>query len=160
MAKTDKKETPPQYPPLHRSSTNKMLGGVCGGLGEYLNIDPTVVRILFAIMSFFGGSGFLVYIVLWLLLPSDQNPGVSPEENVKKSAEEIKNSAESFSHQIRSNFEGNIANAQPGRAIGIIVLVLGFLFLLNNTGIFDVINFGQLWPVLLIAVGFAIITRK
>jgi phage shock protein C len=56
---------------LKRSNKDKMLGGVCGGLGEYLNIDPTIVRLIFIILALAGGPGILIYIILWLIMPLD-----------------------------------------------------------------------------------------
>lgn len=56
---------------LYRSNNDKILGGVCSGLASYLRIDPTIVRILFALITFGGfGSGVLLYIILWIVLPS------------------------------------------------------------------------------------------
>jgi len=56
---------------LYRSDNDKILGGVCGGLASYLKIDPSIVRILFAILTFGSfGFGFLMYILLWVVLPS------------------------------------------------------------------------------------------
>jgi len=55
---------------LYRDSGDKMIGGVCSGIASYLGIDPAIVRILFAIISFGGfGLGFLAYIILWIVLP-------------------------------------------------------------------------------------------
>lgn len=54
---------------LYRSRTEKMLGGVCGGLGELLDIDPTIVRLVFVLLALWGGSGVIIYIVLWLIAP-------------------------------------------------------------------------------------------
>ena len=55
---------------LYRDSSDKMIGGVCSGIASYLGIDPAIVRILFAIISFGGfGLGFLIYIILWIVLP-------------------------------------------------------------------------------------------
>ncbi len=54
---------------LYRSQTDMRLGGVCGGLGEYLNVDPTVIRLLFVLLAITGGHGILLYIILWLLMP-------------------------------------------------------------------------------------------
>ena len=54
---------------LYRSRTQRMLGGVCGGLGKYLGIDPTIIRLVFLVLLFTQGFGFLIYIILWLLLP-------------------------------------------------------------------------------------------
>ena len=55
---------------LYRDSSDKMIGGVCAGIANYINIDPAIVRILFGIITFGGfGLGFLVYILLWIILP-------------------------------------------------------------------------------------------
>lgn len=56
---------------LYRSENDKILGGVCGGLAAYLRIDPAIVRIIFTLITFGGfGSGFLLYVILWIVLPS------------------------------------------------------------------------------------------
>lgn len=57
---------------LYRSRTNRMLGGVCGGLGEYLSLDPTVVRLLWVLFTFVGASGLLAYLICLLIIP--ENP--------------------------------------------------------------------------------------
>ena len=55
---------------LYRDSGDKMIGGVCSGIANYLGVDPAIIRILFAIISFGGfGLGFLIYIILWIVLP-------------------------------------------------------------------------------------------
>ena len=54
---------------LYRSRTNRMLGGVAAGLAEYLEIDPTVMRLIFAFSFLLFGSGILAYLVMWLLIP-------------------------------------------------------------------------------------------
>jgi phage shock protein C len=55
---------------LYRSRTSRMLAGVSGGLAEYLNIDPVVVRLIFVITAIFGASiGFWVYIIMWIAVP-------------------------------------------------------------------------------------------
>ncbi|EGW40529.1 PspC domain-containing protein [Desulfosporosinus sp. OT] len=56
---------------LYRSSQNKQLGGVCGGLAEYLEIDPSLVRIAGILLLFVAGTGFLAYLVAWLVIPLD-----------------------------------------------------------------------------------------
>ena len=56
---------------LYRSRTDRMIAGVCGGLGEYLNIDPTIVRLLFVLFLLTGGSGFLIYFVMLLIVPEE-----------------------------------------------------------------------------------------
>lgn len=54
-------------------SDNKMIGGVCAGIAEYLNWDPTVVRVLYVLMIFFAGFGILLYFILWLVMPKKGN---------------------------------------------------------------------------------------
>lgn len=56
---------------LFRSANNRILAGVCGGVGEYLDIDPTVVRVVYVLLSLLMAfAGLLVYIVLWLIIPA------------------------------------------------------------------------------------------
>ena len=57
---------------LYKSNQNKMLDGVCGGIAEYFGIDPTVVRLIWALFSLMGGCGILAYIIAAVLIP--RNP--------------------------------------------------------------------------------------
>jgi len=57
---------------LYRSGKDRMLGGVCGGIAEYLNADPTIVRLAWALFMLAVGSGVLAYIVAWMIIP--RNP--------------------------------------------------------------------------------------
>lgn len=59
------------YSQLRRSVTDRKLAGVAGGLGRHLNIDPTIVRVVFVVLCFFGGAGFVLYGAAWLLIPED-----------------------------------------------------------------------------------------
>ena len=56
---------------LYRSRTERWFAGVCGGLGDYFGVDPTLVRVIFVILSLTFGSGLLVYLVLWLIIPNE-----------------------------------------------------------------------------------------
>ena len=56
---------------LYRSTTDKKLAGVCAGVAKYLNMDPTVVRILWAILSLFFGGGILIYIICAFIIPEE-----------------------------------------------------------------------------------------
>jgi phage shock protein PspC (stress-responsive transcriptional regulator) len=73
---------------LYRSKNDRMLGGVCAGLGEHLEIDPTVIRLVWAVITVISiGTGILVYILAWILIP---------EEDTGSSASEVQKS-EGFS---------------------------------------------------------------
>ncbi|GIW59674.1 MAG: hypothetical protein KatS3mg087_0740 [Patescibacteria group bacterium] len=56
---------------LSRSRTNRMLAGVCGGIAEYFDVDPTIVRLAWIVFTFIGGSGILVYLICWVIIPQD-----------------------------------------------------------------------------------------
>lgn len=56
---------------LYKSSSNKMIAGVCGGIGEFFNIDATLVRLGWALFALFGGSGILVYIICAIIIPQN-----------------------------------------------------------------------------------------
>lgn len=59
---------------LYRSESNKIIGGVCGGIAEFFNIDPSIVRIIAVLLSIGSiGTGVLVYIVAWILIPPESN---------------------------------------------------------------------------------------
>ena len=57
------------YKRLYRSRTNRVFAGVCGGLGEHFNVDPTWIRLLFVLFFILGGCGFLIYLIMWLIVP-------------------------------------------------------------------------------------------
>lgn len=78
---------------LYRSEKDRMVGGVCGGLGEYFGIDSTIVRLIFALIVIYGGSGLILYIILWIVLPSESNVKDTPEKVIEKNREEIKEKA-------------------------------------------------------------------
>lgn len=55
---------------LYKSNDNKLVDGVCGGIGEYLNVDPTLVRLIWVLFCCLGGSGFLAYMIAAIIIPS------------------------------------------------------------------------------------------
>jgi len=55
---------------LYRSKKNKVIAGVCGGIGEYFNVDPVLIRLLWVLFAFAGGCGILAYILAWIIIPS------------------------------------------------------------------------------------------
>lgn len=66
---------------LYRSRTQRMVGGVCGGLGEYFDIDPTIVRLLFVVTALAGGPGLLAYIIMLIVVPSEPEPATASLPN-------------------------------------------------------------------------------
>jgi len=56
---------------LYRSRSNRQVAGVCGGLAQYFNLDATLIRILFVVLAVLGGSGLLLYVLLWIIVPNE-----------------------------------------------------------------------------------------
>lgn len=91
---------------LYRSEKDRMLGGVCGGLGEYFSIDSTIVRLIFALIVIYGGSGLILYIILWIVVPSESQVVGSSEEVVKKNTQEIKEKVKKAVNKVDSDTKG------------------------------------------------------
>ena len=79
---------------LYRSRDDRMIGGVCGGLGEFFDIDPTLIRLLFVLLTIFGGSGVLVYLVMLFIVPEEPLERTSSSP-VKEQAESESSGEES-----------------------------------------------------------------
>ena len=73
---------------LHKSAKDKKMAGVCAGIAEYLKVDPTIIRLVFAMMVFGWGTGILAYILLAAILPEGDAEEEDEEENEKENAED------------------------------------------------------------------------
>ena len=91
---------------LTRSRDDRMLAGVCGGLGDYFNIDPTLVRLGFAFLFFVGaGSPFLVYLLIWLIVPEAGAVAASPSETISAGVDEIAKTARKLGDDVRAKVD-------------------------------------------------------
>ena len=120
-----------QTPRLRRSRTDKVMGGVCGGLGHYLRVDPIWLRIGFVALALGGGSGVLLYIIAWIAIPEETD-----DQSIVPS-------------QVGPNAAGMI--------LGAFLLIVGTLALINHFApSFD----DLMWPIVLIAVGALMMMRR
>jgi|SRR3989338_4018630 len=120
---------------LHRSQTDKVIAGVCGGLAEYFDIDSIIIRLLFILVVALGGSGVFLYLILWLTMPkSSSGEAVLTEERVKEFANEIKEKAQDFKEEVKKYNRNTEKHDHGGgrRFFGWLLLVLGIAFLINN----------------------------
>lgn len=62
---------------LYRSKDDRWLGGVCGGIAKYFNVDSTIIRALFILLALAVGGGILVYIILWIIIPEEPDESVA-----------------------------------------------------------------------------------
>ncbi len=99
---------------LTRSSTDRMLGGVCGGLANYLGVDSTLVRIGFVLLTLSGLSP-LVYLILWVVIPSDTSVGSGWAQQVQQSIGEMQERATTVANEVSTRVNrgagGNQASA-------------------------------------------------
>ncbi|HSH79057.1 MAG TPA: PspC domain-containing protein [Herpetosiphonaceae bacterium] len=97
---------------LSRSSTDRMLGGVCGGLARYLDVDATLVRIGFVLLALSGVSP-LAYLVLWVVVPSESALGASWPQQVQQSVGEMQSRASTVAAQVSSQVKRIAGDATP-----------------------------------------------
>ena len=132
---------------LYRSRTDRMIGGVCGGLAEYFEIDSTLVRLIAIALTLAGGSGVLAYVIFWFVVPQ-----------------------KALAQSVTDSDPANTTAPEPDDAVinekntgiilaGVILLVLGFIFLVGNFISFAWLSFHKLWPLVLIMVGIFILLR-
>lgn len=149
-SKTSKNKTIPKPKKLYRSKTDQLVGGVAAGIAEYLDLDPTVVRLIFVLMTIFNGAGLIIYIVLWLIMPSGYKvKGNYIDQNTQEIGEKISQATEKFS---QSNHTSKIG--------GIVLIALGILFLTSSWGILSWLDFSKLWPLIPIFIGISILLKK
>ncbi len=139
---------------LYRSARHSVIAGVCGGLGDYLNTDPVLFRVLFLVTAFIGGGGLLVYIVLWIVVPLEDPTVINPPKNMNME-EEIKNSEVKPEEPDQQKNNHKNQNSIWG---GLILITLGALFLIDR--FVPRIHFGDLWPVILIVIGIVLISKS
>ncbi len=143
---------------LYRNRSGAILGGVCAGLGKYLDIDPVWIRVFFVVLAVTSGIGVLVYLVLWIVVPRDDQVSVQEGVTVIQPAD-IGDKARLMGDEIRDVATKNNARLPLYIGIGLIILG-GFAFL--NTLPFSWIHYIRdlvLWPALLILAGAVLIIR-
>ena len=132
---------------LQKSTTDKVLFGVAGGLAEYLEIDAVLVRVVFVVLCFAGGLGLIAYIALALFMPE------APESEEESSPEGSSGAASSAGSPSQPS-----PSAQRNRTIvGAILIDVGAVFLLQQIDFFGWLRWDVLWPVIIIAVGVALV---
>jgi phage shock protein C len=143
---------------LYRSQTDKMLGGVCGGLSKYLRVDLTIVRLFFVVLTLLGGFGPLVYLIMWIIVPledhvyTDSNPNKFEGEDIKERAGMVR---DDFINAVKQ------PNQNTARFLGIGLVLAGGFFLLQQLDIkwLNWLDNGVLWAALILLAGVALLVR-
>jgi phage shock protein PspC (stress-responsive transcriptional regulator) len=152
---------------LYRSQTDRMIWGVCGGLAKYFDVDPTLVRVVAVLLIFANGFGILAYIVFAIAIPLEGSKVTTPKEVITENIEEIKATAEELGSEIQSAVsapEKELSKSSHRRRIflGILLLVIGIIFLLGNLDLFQWWRWSIVLPLLIVAIGLLLIftTRR
>ncbi len=141
---------------LVRNSQDKVFGGVASGLADFFQIDVTIVRIIFVLLTIFGGGGLIIYFVLWLIIPTKKNAGKISENTIREGADEMKQTAEKYTEDFRR--KDRRSNSRS--IFGLILLAVGLIILFDNFGFVRFFNIYKLWPLILIFLSFMILTKK
>lgn len=160
---------------LRRSLKDSVIGGVSGGLGEYFGTDPVIFRILFIVLTFTGGGGVLIYLLMWIFIPKAEidydffeSRSANNHTDANDSAQEPK--AEPFGGESKGasdDYFGSKDKTRPldpevlkrkknGNLIGgALLIMIGMFFLADD--FFPWLSWEYLWPAALIIAGLAII---
>jgi phage shock protein PspC (stress-responsive transcriptional regulator) len=157
---------------LRRSITNRTIGGVCGGIAEFFDLDPVLVRLIFVLLAIFGGAGVILYIVAWIVMPERSiNDSIKDAEIVdddkKKTDHHLKKELDNVVEELKQDFkeiEKDVKKTKHSSSgwFGYLLIFLGVAFLLRTFGWlhFSWCGIWQFWPVFLIFIGVAAIPMK
>lgn len=153
----DQQTTPTKK--LVRSKTDRIVAGVCGGLAQYFNVDPTVVRLIFAILIFGGGFGVALYVVLWIIMPEEgkEAKDANVEQRLKDVGAELKAGAERVASEFR---EPKLEAGGSRRLFAVILIIVGALALLNSLMPWGWFEWKFAWPALIILAGLYLIFKR
>lgn len=118
---------------LIRTLHDRIIGGVCGGLARYLNIEVVLVRLFFVVFTLVGGVGPLVYIILWIVVPSEEQITGQPSQPYTVDGEVIKERAETFKDEFVEMV--NRPGKKTGLYIGVALVLVGLYIFLKNLNI-------------------------
>lgn len=147
------------YSKLYRSRTDKMIGGVCGGLADYLRIDATVVRLFFLLLGLTTGVGLTLYLVLWIIMPYQGEGAFARGDTIRTGSAEVTRRGLSMANDVREAVRQ--PDPKAGVLIGAALIIWGWIALLRNLNIpwLSWLRFDLLWPALLIVAGVVLLLR-
>jgi phage shock protein C len=139
---------------LFRDKQNASVGGVCAGLAEYFNLDVTLVRAAFLIALFGFGTGFLLYIILWVVMPEKPfSPFAQDSATVDYTVNE-----EGTAEPVNSQSKPKKKERNDSVIGGLILLSLGIVFLADE--LVPWFSFNKMWPLILVAIGIGILWNQ
>ncbi len=146
---------------LYRSNTDQMIGGVCGGLARYLNIDSTLVRLFFVLIALGDGIGIMLYFILWLVMPSEEQVAEGTMKDwIPSNSSEMSNRAQEMAQDVRRSVTS--PHPKTHLIIGAALIIIGSFWLVDNLNLpwLQWLDYDILWPILLIVGGVALLVRR
>jgi len=145
---------------LYRDELNKKVAGVCAGLADYLSIDVTIIRVIFLITLIAKGGGGLIYLILWAALPKKplnlyNNPHV--DYTVPPQSAPFTFTSGGVPPNVPFSAQPVKKSSNAGLVAGIVLVLMGSFFLLDQFNIIPDISFDKFWPMILIVVGVGIL---
>ena len=134
---------------LAKSQNNKMIAGVCGGIADYFNIDPVFTRAAFLLLIPASGIGPLLYIILAIIMPDENQTERFTAHNIETNIKDIGGTFGRNLEKIGEQPRGPVA-------AGTVLILLGAFFLLENLGW---VPLTLVWPILLIGAGLYMLRR-
>jgi phage shock protein PspC (stress-responsive transcriptional regulator) len=149
---------------LERSTTNRVIAGVCGGIADYLQIDATLVRVFFVIVAVMtAGLGFLGYLVLLVMmpLPGHAAPFVKNTAAGTAAPDGSTDPAETAVISRAAPVPPDPVAAERRRAsFGYLLVALGVVFLLSNIGVFHIVRWDLVWPLVIVGAGVLLLAQR
>lgn len=126
---------------LYRSRSDRMVAGVCGGLGHYLDIDPAIIRLVFVLLTVTAGIGLPIYIMLAIIMPTAARAGAA---------------------DLPYPATGDPAARRDQRTVlaATALIAVGGYLLLEGLGMFQIFRHDVFWPLVLVAIGVALLARR
>lgn len=124
------------YKRLFRSRRDRVIGGVCGGAGEYFGLDTTLIRVLWLVSVLIGGTGLLAYLIAWIIIPENPYHDPKPESERRRIGD-------------------------PGKVLGIVLVIIALIWIGNSYSypFLHWVPWHLIWPIALIVVGVALVLR-
>ncbi len=163
---------------LVRDTRKGVIGGVAAGMGQYLDVDPVLVRLAFVLLFFANGLGLLAYLICWVVIPRGDVTAPAVADPATTAAgqglEAVREAGSRVADEVRSAAEGvreaakNAREAAPGpgraqAVVGTVLMLGGVLLLADNFGWLRWpywANVGTLWPLMLVGLGAGLIVKS
>lgn len=142
---------------LYRSTRDRKIWGVCGGLAEYFSIDPVLVRVIFVVLAFFSGVGLLLYVVLALVTPSASTASGAASASSPVPPAGVRGQQALAGQPGES---GSRRGTSAGTIIGVALIVVGAVALIASLARVWWLTWGMLGPLVLIVLGILLFFGK